>query len=726
MPTINFSQFPTSLPTTGWSPENNYLVGYATINGQNVEQKYQMSTLVSDSLPGAGLGTKLHQIRKLAKRTAETTLCMAAITKREEVICWGQNFRIPVQSAWKLQQNNLYTKFGSGFNTAVTSRAAVWQPVVVPFYSGTPSPNDNSVDIIDLQKEGLTIVDLHWNEHYAIALLSNGTVWYKGFIGPKTNTGLGADIGTLAEADSYFTSGFFEIRKLREKTSSIDPNLVPLGKRIVKIMSLPVDIAPQWGGLFCAVADDKTPTTLEAMTGPIYVWGNMPGNIGSDAQALPIAGKSSPSSTDIRRMGSAWANKDVPGLSEPSDITSGIDIFIGRKFRDVKLSGGGWVATGDRRLTDATVQVIDDWGRLWSLGSNKNGICGTGTSVTTAFKHHTNWAQAYWHQDFNPTDLLTKDPVAPLALIGATQAQPNLPGAKKFLSLGLQNNVSGFISTPFTIAGQNVNRIYLSGTNREMGNNAELIYMNTNVTNWVNTATRSNNVFRAYAQSEADNLFIKGVITNELNCIVITQKGQVWSAGDGRSGGLGRTITPGPNSKIPSFVGPTFAKVTYKNKNNTTSSTFGGTNNLSAIDIYWDDTAFTNGCVGIKVLNSPTNLGYDVYFAGSRTFANINQSFGTGTGFVDFTFRCFPISDGLSPGVDLDDVAIGGFANGHLWTIVLTKSGRTWGVGRGNHDFLFSTEPWGWSVTWREWYWSYAWASPVYSEYETPIPQLIF
>jgi hypothetical protein len=727
MPTINFSQFPTSVPNQGWSPQNNYLVGYATINGQNVEQKYNMSTLVSDSLPGAGLGTKLHQIRKLATRTAETTLCMAAITKKEEVICWGQNFRIPNVSGWKLQANNLYTKFGSGFNTAVTSRAAVWQPVVIPFYSGTPNPTDNSVDILDLQKLGLTIVDLQWNEHYAIALLSDGTVWYKGFIGVKTNTGLGADIGSLPEGDSYFTSGFFEIRKLREKTSTVDTvGLVPMGKRIVKIMSLPVDIAPQWGGLFAAIADDKTPTTLESMSGPIYVWGNMPGVIGSDAQALPASGKASPNSTDIRRLASAWSNASVPGLSEPVDISFGFEPFVNRRFKDIKLSGGGWRDTGDRRLTDATIQVIDDWGRLWSIGSNKFGVCGTGTNSATAFKHHTNWSQAYWHQEVS-SNMFTQDPGAPIALIGATQAQPNLPGAHRFLSLGLQNNVCGFISTPFTVAGSMVNRIYLSGTNREVGNNPELIYMNTNVCNWVGTSTRSNNVFRQYAQSEADNLFIKGVITNELNCIVITQKGQVWAAGDGRSGALGRTIIPGADGKKPTFVGPTFAKVTYKNKNNTTSSTFGESQNLSAIDVYWDDTAFTNGCIGIKVLNYPTSLGYDAYFAGSKTFSNINQSFGTGTNFLDFTFRCFPISDSLNPGTDLGDVAIGGFANGHLWTIILTNSGRTWGVGRGNHDFLFSTEPWGWDVYWSSWYWYYSWtAKPVYTEYETPIPQLIF
>lgn len=650
MGTINFTQLPESVLSQDWTPNNDYLIGYSNVNNQPREYRYSLLTLAQETLPSSGIATRLHQVRKLATRTHLGSYSMAAITRREEVICWGKNKQESAPSGSGLSNSNLYTKFGAGLNNKVATKASVWQPMIIPFFTGTPSRTDFTTDIYDVKAAGLVIEELIWSEHFALALLSDKTVWFKGFVGDGQFCGFNTQI-TVDPKEAYFTSGFFKIDSF------------PAGTKIAKIGALPMPKPGYWGGLYYAVADNDGAIN-NGMSGPLYIWGQMPFK-----------------ETNVKPR--ATYDPKFPGQVVPFDVTSAHTLFTNKRIMDVQLVGGGG-SEKSTLPTRATLQVILDDGSLLSVGSNMFGNCGLGSSVKPAAEVDV-WAEATYVPNFPRT---------------SSTSIATVKVAQEFVKTLMQNNVCGFISKPNTDGDTgNVNRIYFSGTNIKTHNTKgsfgrvhQLVEVDGN------TASAANNFFKCYAKSEPSNPFRKAILTNDLTCVAITQRGQVWSAGNGTSGcGGGSWVSPDV------WLGTTFFKRTYKNKSLNSSSSFGADNCLSAVDLYFDPATFIGNCVGIKARNTVNK--YDILFAGTNTFCNINQSFENAK---DFSFRVFPLSDDFLPFEEQGDVVIGGSYTDHLWTLITTKSGRTYGVGAGDGDFLFNAETEDTSVPW------------------SPVPQLLF
>lgn len=677
MPTLNFTQFSSPTDTV---PDNDYVVGYNQVNGVNVEAKWNIRKLASDVLPGSGLSTKNHQIRKLARQNFEASHSMAAITRKEEVICWGNNtkanpyeytaagYTMPADR--NLLTNNRYTKFGAGFESV--DKAPAWQPVLIPFMNGAPSAENQ--DVLDLQAKGLTIVDLIWDEWAAMALLSDGSVWVKSIIGKQEFVGW--DRTTLS-TQSFFSAAFYKVT--RWDLNSGETNIIAS-----KIETFPM-CAPICGGLFLALDQ----------FGDLHLWG--------ETSRWPVA------DWTLWPGGGSQSTSDIP-----VNITKSGNVSIAQKVRSFKISG-------DFHNRNQSIQIITTENKLFGIGYNRSGILGTATTGVPA--NHSNWTQAKFI-DADNNDTVTF----------VTNAQSFVTGSNYFMS--------GYLST----ASNNKNRLYLAGTNEILSDLSSIASV---------TPAEANNVYRGATQSGTNDLFVQGFINDQFTCVIRSEKGRIYSAGRNNAGEAGRSGAGSiPTGQTSTYVGPTFAAVGYKPSYEdsltipgyTSSSVVNFGTGLSAVDLFQCNTSKQYNTTGIKVVNSQGK--YQLYLAGQYTFTSQFTSYLPRTS----TFQLLPIKESV------DQVAIGGDVSSANYCIVLTNTGRTYGVGYGPNGLIadsthrivtsgtvaiptWSVSYGGWGYTWssgwrRSWSWGYrTYVNYVYYRYNyttdqstawSPQPTILF
>lgn len=321
MATINFTQFAT--PTDTY-PNNDYVVGYNRINGTNVEAKWNLYNLATEMLPRSGLSTRLHQIRMLAHRNYEATYSCAAVTRKEEVVCWGQNAYGTVGTSVPSDQQ--HTKFGAGHKS--TTRASAWQPVLIPFLVG--QPNDPNQDIYDLQKNNLTIAELHWDQWSSIARLSDGSVWIKALLGSTRNNGIATSSQPSPTSAHFFSAAYYKISIW---------TVVGNGSNMIAkaVGSCPVGSTVN-GGIYWAIDQNDD----------LHIWGE------------GVAGTN---------VFNGQATQSIPiNITNSDDSTK-------QNVRHARIVSGG-VGTNE-----ITIQVITKDNKLFSLGSNRFGIFGNKTTT---------------------------------------------------------------------------------------------------------------------------------------------------------------------------------------------------------------------------------------------------------------------------------------------------------------------------------------------------------
>lgn len=594
MPTLNFTQF--SAPAT-IKPATDYVVGYNNLNdGSNLEARYSFDQLAAELLPKSGLGTKMHQIKKLARMNFEATYSMAAVTKREEVICWGQNIKqnpflnvAPYNiAARNIASDQQYTKFGAGFPSF--DRVPHTAPIVIPFMRGLPT--DNNQDIINLQEAGLTIEDIIWDQWASMARLSDGSIWVKALLGPNEAVGFNP---VDMPSTTYFSAAYFKIPDnffvltAGSTLSALAIETLPKGR-------------PICGGLFLVLDQNYD----------LHLWGSTSGT--SPGYSL-------------------W-----PG--DPTKFQATMPVNITKDFVDLRNNVREFRVCGDMsNLGVEFIQVINRQNKLYSLGYNGNGNLGTGedTAYTAATWNKSNWTQSRYLDPDN----------------GNVKTFVN--NAWKFVHGKFNSWHTGYLSVSSSVDGSN--RIFVTGQN-ELGTGTNLYPAAIGAT----TPPVGANVYAVAPGGTSSNWnpFVKGLITGDHTMILLTKCGSVHSSGRNKWGEAGTTA-----------VGPTLNRVTYKAFGVNQTPHFGQQGQLSAVDVYTCNDSVEANITGIKVLNP--NGKTQLYLAGNYCFTTQNNSFAI----KDSTFKLFPLKENVV------DVRFGGTINTNHWHMILTDTGRTYGVGFG-------------------------------------------
>jgi alpha-tubulin suppressor-like RCC1 family protein len=629
MPTLNFTQF--GQPTTV-NPTGDHIVGYQNNNNVSQEARWSLEKLATDILPTAGLGTKQHQVRKLARINYEGTYSMAAITKREEVICWGQNVKsTPFISDYNTAQYKpreitskfQYTKFGAGFESV--DRAPAFQPTLIPFVNPAATPKTENPDIYNLQQNGLTIVDLIWDEWSSLALLSDGTVWIKAAFGELENNGF---FSTDMPSRPYFGSAYFKIKNW---------NLTTLGADLsaARIDSLP-KAPPVTGALYCVLDQN----------GDLHLWGETT-RLTPAYSLWPGSPNKASAPTPIN------ITKDNPNLrGKVRDFKLGGDIATNATYNWVNPAGtGAAVTNGQEHL-----QIITTDNKLFGIGFNATGVLGTKetTALTTSnfnLWNKSDWTQAYYK---DPSDNVVK----------------LVDNALSFLHSKHNIFFSGYITVPS--AGSNrINQIYVTGTN-EYDAAGSVFNQGLGQSNSV-AMSIDNTYYKLVSNSTTGDPFAKGFINGDHTLVCLTERGQVYAAGKNKSGEAGtRSATPAP-------IGAIAQPVSYQPMGALNAIAFGTPGQLSAIDCYYCVSSINDNITGIKT--KAPNGKIDLWVAGNYTFAGVGDDVNP----KNNTFRLFPVKENIK------EVVHGGTLGQNQWTMILTDTGRTYGVGYGPFELIAGT-----------------------------------
>ena len=580
MPTLNFTQF--GAPTTV-IPKNDYVVGYNYVNGTNIEAKWSMEKLAQTALPNAGLGSRLHQIRKLARVNFEGTYSMAAITRREEVVCWGNNVRsnpktpanTPGAGRSAIPLNNQFTKFGAGYESV--HKAASWQPVIIPFMSGTPGQAgaENS-DLVDLYGLGLTIEDLIWDEWSAMARLSDGSVWIKGLVGPQEHIGFAPGDMPANENQTHYTSAFYKVTNF---DTHISGALVA-----THIETLPRGV-PVCGGLF-AVIDQYN---------DLHIWGRM---YAGGAVAYSV-----------------WPGAPTATVqTTPVNVTKSASVDIRQKVREVKL--GGDIS----HFHVIFAQIITTENKLFSIGYNEKGNLGTGEANLVGTAPITNWNKVNWtaakYQNPDDDNIILVE------------------NAWKFIDSKYNFHFTGYIGLSSLSTG--VNRIFTTGSNENVGTNVNAVAL---FPNNVSTTTAVNCYYTSRGTSGGYDPFIKGFINSDHTLVAITRQGAVYSCGRNTKGEAGRTAIPA-NSQL---VKVTY-RAPYGSGPVSTPQ-FGQAGQLSAVDVHYCCTTQaglpSDGHITALTVAHPDG-SRQLYVAGKFPYTNAIRSTAG-----DSTFRIIPIRENV-------------------------------------------------------------------------------
>lgn len=712
MSTINFTQF--ASPTDS-IPNNDYVVGYHKVKisgGETIDQeaKWNFYKLSSEILPQSGLGSRLHQIRMLATKSFEHTFSCAAVTKAEEVICWGRNANVSVGTGHPFNQGHI--KFGAGFSAS--NKAPAWQPVVVPFLLGTPESPQQQV--YNLQQAGLRIEQLWWDSWGAFCRLNDGSVWVKGLLGASRDNGLDSSVqvpdtlGTQPWNSHYFSSGFYRIPAAR---FTIGGGSAPLSAAYIAQFPIGLNSKPM-----------GTNAVQAATFGHIYQVIDQYGD-------LHLFGCGHPLSPLFGSQGKYFDQ-------QPQNITYDVPA-LQQNIREVQITGNilarppssAGVGNGISVSTNHTLRVITKDNKIFSrgftgFGNLGDGIIGyrkstglpiTGSTQTGAVLNDTNFFNVQWVQARRADD---PNQTADYTLVD---------NAQRFLDCTFQEYVAGYISTIVNTGTGDRNYIYLVGTNpvNQTVNNPPILIGKgpANVGKMEYTApyyygSDLNAYYRRVYSSVVGDPVIKGIINNSLTCVVITGRGRVLSAGYNPNGEGGRDVT----GRLP--LGADFGDAKFEYSLDAGRQNFGpldaglnaGFTGLTAIDIEWDRSAigtFTNAdttgsvvtvatnaafgggnCVAVKCLQQKIGGGTIPRYAlaGYRTFTSQANSYLENT----TSYQLFPVKEGVY------EILMGGgpvnihdwyytsyYRTGHQYSIILTETGRVYGVGLGPWGLLQDT-----------------------------------
>jgi hypothetical protein len=321
---VNFSQFSPSTTIAG----TDQIVGY-TNTSPNGERRWSFSdistsikTEVTNSISNTittnlSSTTNSYKIRKFADSIINQTYVAAAITTDEEAIIWGNLDIYQVGHLWYV-------------NSTQPENA-----MSIPFLDGADNSKlDTRKRVVNVKKEGKTIVQFYHTQLQSMALLSDGTVWVKAYIHPSATTNGGYCMGwSTSEINGCverYASAFYRVTQW----SWTNP---ARANKIVDIQLLPVD-GVNTHGTFCALDD----------AGDLHFWGYMSPQYGSFDRYLT-----------------------------PQNITSGTSLQ--GIVKDFFLMGHN----GARGL-----HAITTTGQIWALGYNVHGQLSDNS--TTA---KTNWVR---------------------------------------------------------------------------------------------------------------------------------------------------------------------------------------------------------------------------------------------------------------------------------------------------------------------------------------------
>lgn len=322
---VNFSQF-----TASTTPTNtDQIVGY-TNTSPGGERRWAFSdisssiknditnTVINSITTNLSSTTSSYKIRRFADSILNQNYVAAAITTEEEAIIWGNLDTYQVGHYW-------YTTGHQPENA-----------IAIPFLDGADNSKlDTRSRVVNIKKEGKTIVKFLHTWLQSVALLSDGTVWVKGYIHPTATANGGYCMGwSTSEINGCvlrYASAFYRVTQW----SWTNPARV---NKIVDIQILSVE-GENTHGTFCALDD----------AGDLHFWGYMNPSYGSFDRYLT-----------------------------PQNITNGTSLQ--GIVKDFQLMGHN----GARSL-----HAITTTGQIWSLGYNAYGVLGDNT--TTA---RTGWVRA--------------------------------------------------------------------------------------------------------------------------------------------------------------------------------------------------------------------------------------------------------------------------------------------------------------------------------------------
>lgn len=319
---VNFSQFSPSTTIAG----TDQIVGYANTS-PNGERRWSFSdistsikTEVTNSISNTittnlSSTTNSYKIRKFANSIINQNYVAAAITTDEEAIIWGNLDIYQVGHQWYV-------------NSTQPENA-----MSIPFLDGADNSKlDTRSRVVNIKKEGKTIVQFHHTWLQSVALLSDGTVWVKAYIHATATANAGYCMGwstsELNGCVTRYASAFYRVTQW----SWTNP---ARANKIVDVQILPVD-GENTHGTFCALDD----------AGDLHLWGYMNPQYGSFDRYLT-----------------------------PQNITSGTSLQ--GIVKDFQLIGHN----GARSL-----HAITTTGQIWSLGYNSHGqLCDNSTTARTGW-----------------------------------------------------------------------------------------------------------------------------------------------------------------------------------------------------------------------------------------------------------------------------------------------------------------------------------------------------
>jgi len=307
---VNFSQFTSSTTIAG----TDQLVGYTNTspggerrwsytdlaNSISTTVTNNINTTITQSLTSP---TGSYRIRKLADSIDTSYYVGAAITVDEEVIIWG-NIDI----------------YYTGHLGATSTRTPL-QAISIPFLTNPTAnaPIENRNQILNLKKQGKTIVQLYQQRFITLVLLSDGTVWCRAYQDTANTYNTGWTTAELAGVTAKYPTGLYQITQW-------DWTNPALANKIVDIQLAYVSQHGSYGALDSA--------------GDLHIWGHFNPKWGS--------------SHDIKI---------------PTNITKGNPNLQG-KIKDFQITGNN---------TARSVQIITTTGEIWGFGYNGYGQLGNNT-----------------------------------------------------------------------------------------------------------------------------------------------------------------------------------------------------------------------------------------------------------------------------------------------------------------------------------------------------------
>lgn len=306
---VNFSQF-TSSPTIA---NTDQLVGYANTN-PNGERRWSLST-VSNTVKNdviAAISTTITQtltsptggyrIKKFADSILNQNYVGAAVTIDEEAIIWGNLDIYQVGHQW--------------YTTDVSPKEAI----SIPFLDG---PDNSKLDsrrrVVNVKKEGKTIVKFIHNWLQSAVILSDGTVWVKAYIHPSATQNAGYPHGwstsEINGCTQRYSSAFYRVTQWNWTNPA-------RANKIVDIQVSPVQGENTYSA-YCALDD----------VGDLHFWGYMNPQYGSFDRYLT-----------------------------PQNITTGTPLQgIVKDFQIMGFNG------------QKSLHALTTTGQIWALGYNAHG-----------------------------------------------------------------------------------------------------------------------------------------------------------------------------------------------------------------------------------------------------------------------------------------------------------------------------------------------------------------